>query len=538
MDCDFNTRTIWIILTLAWFFGSHILKLLKKLNAQKSASSGPLVEIPKVEAATELIEEEEAVTDSAARDPLSMLRQEYEARGLVVKGRANELLIRIVHERYNQPFVDVMRVYVPKQLNEALAELKSPHEDNAQAGADRVIHVEQVLSLVEYMLEQRRHPGMRPMIGDADRLADDCYRPVLVWARSQGVGITSSHPAVVFGDFDLSIASGLIPTTVAPIFLPKDFFERITWWPGLTHEIGHDFYYSVPNFDSSSRADFGLPSSREGAQLIPVSQGGIALSDIHRAFGAWLEEIFCDVFGVMMSGPAYLATMIEVFADPDDSEAVLTTPLNGYQSGLGEHPPAHLRFLLVSKVLSEIGYKRDADLLMPQWLAANSLGEAPQHLYLATTSGFVRIPIEPLTRINEEIGLRMYRGPLSGLNGRGLSGISGLDYGPHRHNESGRARDALLAGQVPKARDTRAVMSGAVLAATQKPEAQLEILRLARLAIPALNSNEVRRSVYDLDASIGANAFASSMPVVADVVGGLILADIMRRPGHNRRQRG
>src|SRR5690606_2595402 len=115
----------------------------------------------------------------------------------------------------------------------------------------------------------------------------------------------SAVPVTELGHYDLATWTAFVPTGFAPIFLPRDFFERAAWWPAIAHEIAHDFLAAAEGVEARMREQLGLPAEPDGARPLAFADGGITMFELRRVFGGWFEEIFADVFGVLMMGPAY-----------------------------------------------------------------------------------------------------------------------------------------------------------------------------------------------------------------------------------------
>jgi hypothetical protein len=556
VDCIDNTEALWGAIVILWVVGSWIYKIYKRLSEGQKQQPAELP-VSDFELADDAYGEDEygdaalglaktspetpSAPAQARADPWAEMRTRLDAKLSQLRRRSTEMAGSLMHERANRRFIDVPRTYVPGVLREArdalveasAGDLEHPEVVEQELGHIQMLlaNAEWVLDVIEYLAGQRRDPRMAAALGDADRLADACYRPILTFAEAEGLAITTNHPAVALSPFDLQIWTGLIPTSVAPIFLPADFFGRVAWWPSLGHEIGHDFYNSLEGFDAALRADLGLPSQEEAVRILRSPDHGLELNEIEGLFGAWIEEIFCDVFDTMMTGPASVATVIDLFSAQHDPASVASVYVvrNG-RTQYGPHPPWHLRMLICTSVLSEMGLHREAVALREEWDALHQFEDGGvDFLVLPTLSGQVVLPIEPFEQQARKLAQRLYRGPLGALRGRGLRAISGLDYGTHRHQESLRARDAFLRGMPPQARDPRAVIAGAVLAARAKPERENSILRLARAAIPALGTSE-RWGQAAPPASVCGNPLAAPL-VAEDLVAGVVLHEMLaRRP--------
>ena len=129
-----------------------------------------------------------------------------------------------------------------------------------------------VVDEVALLVQQRQDPTLRAELGDADALAEACYAPIIEFARTRGLALTCSGRDRA-GDFDLGIWTGFIPTPIAPIFLPTDFFARAAWWPAIAHEIGHDFLASSPGWWCACAASCAC-RTRAWAAPAPRDRGG------------------------------------------------------------------------------------------------------------------------------------------------------------------------------------------------------------------------------------------------------------------------
>lgn len=452
--------------------------------------------------------QQSAATQAAAHEAVRGRLDELirEAETLLASARIEPATARAaqVLEDYVLPrAMDVRRELAPGQT----AQTQTAQTQTAQTMGSfavaraKLIHLTMVRDAVEHFIAQRRRPDLREAVGDADALAMACYEPVLHFARINRVPLTSAHPVALLTPFDMSTWVGFIPTGVAPLFLPPTFFEDIRWWPAVAHEIGHDFLAATPGLDTRLRMQLGLPSEAAGTRLIDVhAGGGVPIRELVRVQGAWFEEIFCDLFGTMMLGPAYGYSMASLFAEPDAPVRVITAYRSADGRGYDTHPPRHLRVLLCARALRLMGEDEAADEIVDEWTAVH--GDQPA-LWLPTTRATVGVPTEIMVELGDQIITALYREGLDGLDGHSLSDIPGLDHGPHQAAEARRACDQLLAGRAPVSQRARAVVAGAVLAWRREPGNQARFIALARQAIVGVT--ETRR---DLHAGVHSDAYA------------------------------
>jgi hypothetical protein len=407
--------------------------------------------------------------------------------------RGEALAITLDRQRSARRFLPAIAGWFPPALAAVRTNLLSAGSEASARTQLAVLGL--VLDEVEAMAADRRDPVLGGALGDADALASACYSPVLVHARSEGLPLAAAEPATRWGDFQMSIFTGFIPTGVAPLFLPEDFFRRAAWWPAVAHEIGHSFLASVRGLDAGLRRELGLVDERSGQRPLQLGQDGLSLAQLERVQAGWFEETFCDVFGTLMCGPAYVRTMITLFAAEDDPREILAVATDG--SLYDTHPPRQLRVIAGCQVLRRAGLHEEAAALRAEWDERHTFeGRAPDRILFPMGGSYLAVPLPPLEDLVVALVDRLVASPFKALGGLALEDVSGLDYGPHEHLEGVRARDALLAGRVPSVRDPRAVITGAVLAAHARPADEALILARARAAIPGVDTGEVVPDAY------------------------------------------
>jgi hypothetical protein len=407
----------------------------------------------------------------------------------------------------------------------------APQVAREAAGLDAVARA------IGVMTAQRRDPDLMLLLGDADALAEACYRPIVEYARGASIPLTFERAATVLGDSDLFAALFENPARLAPIVLPADWPVQVAWWPALVHEVGHCFYRSVlsvgaggqrRSLDGELRARLKLP--RSGG--LPTGQSPLTEADVASALGAWLEEIFADAFGVMMLGPAFVRTMIWAFAGKPD--AVVTCDPILPENRFEEHPPAHLRVVLGCRLLARMGYATEARHLEAEWRARHG---QPQQFWVPTRGGrWIGLAEEPLLIRAEVLVTSFYEDGFTMLAGEPLRSIPGLDFGPREHQAALEVASALLARRAPETRDPRILISGAVQAWARDPKQGALVLRGARAHIPAV---EVSRRRLRLRAEA---ADAEDLASLDGDAGDAILAEavlldaILNRPSAGRRR--
>jgi hypothetical protein len=405
--------------------------------------------------------------------------------------QASELAASSRHERVTHRFVDPLEQFVLKSAQSLAGQLRTLEPDRASISADIDV-LWRVYAQIQRFVRQRHNPKLSGKVGDADALAGACYQPLVAFASSRGMRLTSTVPVTELGDFDLATWTGFIPTGLAPLWLPKDFFRKISWWPAVAHEIAHDFLAATEGLEEQLRDELGLPDEAVGRMPLRLDRDDLE-GELFRICGGWFEELFCDVVGTMMVGPAYAWAMVEHFAAPKNplSTQVVTQRGTRYD----HHPPRLLRLMVSAYVLELIGLAEVADDVRHDW--ARRHGGWPETILFPYGNAWLPLPLDAVAPLALYVAQEIYQRPFKALSGHRMCDIPGVDFGPHAIAESERVAAELLAGRIPHLTDARWVIAGATVAWHQAPDQQRRIIRLVRKAIRATDSREHAHDAYD-----------------------------------------
>ena len=149
-------------------------------------------------------------------------------------------------------------------------------------------------------------------------------------------------------------------TRIFNVVFPRTLKNHVLLHPILGHELGHAAV-SVPSKKVIADRIFNI--LKVGSPLSDVDQFtnwlrsiGMTLPDTvsPQIAGYWLEEFFCDIFGLLLLGPAFVGahgTLLSVL-DP-----------GGKVAGQ-RHPPVRTRVRLVKIVLDELGWRTEIDAIL------------------------------------------------------------------------------------------------------------------------------------------------------------------------------
>ena len=422
--------------------------------------------------------------------------------------------------------------------------------------------LEELITIVQTMARQRRDPETRAVLGDADALAEACYRPIIDFCRHHGIPIRSHFPLAVFRPGGTTIRPVFLRYRLAPIALPPNYATQLWRWPSIAHEIAHDLVAAIPRLHDELVEQLGVGEAqlREGES----EAGPEAPSPEEALFGPWMEEIFADAIGSLLIGPAYLRSMVALFARPDSPIDVTSIRIS--EGGFVDwHPPRHLRVHMTARFLERMGYRTRAGELQEWW---DRVHGAPETLVLLSGGSRQRFLAGPLIEVGRGLMDRLYLAEIEVLAGHRLADISGLEFASAHMNRAERAREQLARGR-PAAFDARSLIAAATEASLDAPDRREVIREAVQRSIVGVGTEErvarVRamaagpfateaREAYarpeapweapataptasDAHALASARAWSPALPLNAErLVDALLLAEIIEAPARRRRR--
>jgi len=124
-----------------------------------------------------------------------------------------------------------------------------------------------------------------------DQLISSCYGPVKNQITNGFKVAPDDIIGVFFEDEFLARAHYPVPYIILPAFV-----EKLQWaWIGAAHEVGHHIYWQVPSLRDELDVRVAEKLSSEGINY-----------QIQRLYFHWLEEIFSDLYGLLIMGEAFL----------------------------------------------------------------------------------------------------------------------------------------------------------------------------------------------------------------------------------------
>lgn len=148
----------------------------------------------------------------------------------------------------------------------------------------------------------------------------------------------------------------IIGRRIFNIVFPRSLKHHVLLHPILGHEIGHAAW-SVPSMQHDLLAKVLIPLF-QGSPLAEVEAArgwlqatfGVQAQEqaVHKALMSWAQEFLCDLFGLLLMGPSFVAAHLSLLLAVDPS---------AQQFG-DSHPPSACRFWMVREAARALEWDR------------------------------------------------------------------------------------------------------------------------------------------------------------------------------------
>lgn len=260
-------------------------------------------------------------------------------------------------------------------------------------------------------------------------------------------------------------------TGIAPVPVPARATREVWRWVLLYHEMGHYLWNHQAGLKAEVGRRFGLKSGPVPLLALSfLTQANI----VRHLVGAWMPEIFADVFTAITLGPAATAGARALWRDLDPEALSL---IRGIQLDEGAggfyydpHPPPQIRFATLVRVLSRGRYVDEASEAWARW--EDERGPVDE-LLLELPGGYGRsIPADPFQAEVDRCLDRLLRTRLRSIGGKRLPDLPGLALPREDYDQVVRAVDRPSPDRLAKADSARWVIAFAALAHEDRgPEA-------------------------------------------------------------------
>jgi hypothetical protein len=171
--------------------------------------------------------------------------------------------------------------------------------------------------------------------------------------------------------------------TLVPVPLIFVSYDRAAspWdWPLIFHELGHPLQCDLCGGTAALEVEWA-------AALSQLALQGTNDPSVAGYWSRWSGEVFADVIGVMLGGPAYALALQEALAQPREALAQFHPD--------DPHPPQVVRVFLCAGVLRSLGFTGEAERLEQRQLAI--YGPMPQFDALLAALPTVVMPLTTMS---------------------------------------------------------------------------------------------------------------------------------------------
>jgi len=285
-----------------------------------------------------------------------------------------------------------------------------------------------------------------------DRIALDCYRTSYL-----GLAVARSIPAPPPFSY---VATGFSPATFRRGIPLKRLGKQLNPFPliqlpyhrlvnpwtlgGVLHEVSHNL-----------QNDLGLARDVPRKLGLELLRAGFS-KQVARAWVRWNREMFSDMSGLLLCGPTFAASSMDILARGPEATV--------HYSSRGPHPTPYLRMLINAELVRRMGFETESRQIRKAWM----------RIYPEPSSG--NIPVELLKTFKEACPIAvdaMCYQPYKSLGNRSLARV--MNFGMKEAQMIEEASRRLAAGTDPGIIPERFLI-GAVRLALDRRHARPEVL--------------------------------------------------------------
>jgi hypothetical protein len=322
----------------------------------------------------------------------------------------------------------------------------------------RILEVHRLWDYYRSKLSLRYVTSFADYLAAADDLAWECYEPARRAARSAPQQLVVRAAPLVFltGEFSpyTHARAGHYEVESLPDVLDSEEFLAVAaalpvpvigvpWYqvshlpdaPLIGHEIGHDL-----------EAELALTETMQ-EHLTPVLDG-LECEERSVAWDAWRSEIFADLYGLLCTGPAFVASMTDLLA----ADPVEIADQAQIAAAWLPHPPAAVRMYVMTHALTLQGFGDEGAALWRAWETVFPLHA--QNKFLGDVPAIVKA---------------LWNGVYPELGQRSLPDAHSFTV--QQQEFAVAVKDSVLAGRPPQINDIRCLIAAARLAFDADPHA-------------------------------------------------------------------
>ncbi len=210
---------------------------------------------------------------------------------------------------------------------------------------------------------QREWMGLRPLVFQRFQLQDPFsdYIQVADAIATDCVVLSGipEQPCLTYFQKVFSIARFAYSTRVPSVAIPLDVWTDPWHWMGLGHEIGHYIFWNHPGHPSGLKSVITKELYARFLAYLGNEEWECA-NRLLPLWYEWVEEIFADILGALILGPAYIRSLIAWMCPRLTADSV--------RKNDHDHPIALLRPLIQVTTLNKLeGDVFDANSIISDW---------------------------------------------------------------------------------------------------------------------------------------------------------------------------
>ncbi|MFX0091736.1 MAG: hypothetical protein ACFFBD_08225 [Candidatus Hodarchaeota archaeon] len=283
-------------------------------------------------------------------------------------------------------------------------------------------------------LEQRILKSHTDWLYRSDDAARDCYGDFLRAADQYNLAPMARFEPITYLEKSYYTVPAIARFFPVPIIaMPLAGIVNIWNWLALTHETGHDVYF---NF-------MGVQEEAEKLVTESVKDTESAIANI---WIGWTSEIFADMFGNLLSGPAFFRSL---------QELLMTLPQNVSTATDYVHPICSIRNVINATILRNMGFVEEADNIEKRW--NDIYGKYQEECIYGTQI----IDFKKLANPTEKVVKTLLEQTFKSLSDKSLKSF--VCYNNTDHDQVLELKDKFMKGEVDRSAPSRLILAAARL---------------------------------------------------------------------------
>jgi len=344
-----------------------------------------------------------------------------------------------------------------------------------------------------------------------------CYKPINEYAYLHNLKFKGNTAFAYFGRPQQELLGPLSQLNAAPINVPLNLTGDLFRLSDVAYGVGWNMYLTAPMLAQELKSVFSM-LDKAGASTTYLDVGGMRLLSI---FEGWLHDIFAHTIGAMLLGPAYLLAKVSQLQSKRNPREVITIETRGHQ-GVGGKPPAHITIFIISRVLSEIGYKDLSTSYWNKWVNIHETAlthdrelETLDRFFISILGRvYGYIPRNMILSLCGTMVESVLESKLNALGGYQLNEMRQIQFTKQHQIDLDDAVNELRMGKIAQV-EMRVVIAAAIYAYQKSPALRAKIVKTLMASFGAVGVGRTRRRAA---APVGSRDFFGPQAILEAVI--------------------